>query len=155
VKVTNIFSGDYLFQTPITGPSIFFAILTGAFALLFLVSLVVYWRRARFAPQNPVLRRLLRRVATAGMWVAGFGLFLALMRYAGIDYFAMRIWMYLLFLVIIGLAAYYVYDFSERYPLAVWRLQETEAQRRYRPPPRRRTEPQPVRPKVRGKQRRR
>jgi hypothetical protein len=95
-------------------------------------------------------------MATAGMWTAGVGLFLALMRYAGLDYFAMRIWMYLLFLTIIGLAAYYVYDFSERYPLAVWRLQEAEAQRRYRPAPRRRAEPQPVRPnRVRGKQRRR
>jgi hypothetical protein len=56
-------------------------------------------------------------------------------------------------------AAYFVYDRSERYPLAVWRLQEADAQRRYRPAAGKAREPQRAaarqRPeRLRGKRRR-
>jgi hypothetical protein len=88
------------------------------------------------------------------MWLAGIGLFLALMRYLEIDYLAFPVWMDLLVLTMIGVVGYFVYEISEWYPLAVWQLQESQLERRYRPPPRRRMEPQPVRPRVRGKRRR-
>lgn len=150
----RILSGDYLFNTPTQSPSGYFAALTALLAILFIVCAVLYVRRAKFAPQNPVLRRLFRRTATAGMWTAGTGLFLALMRYAGVDYLADPILMLLLLLIMIFLAGYYVYDLSERYPSAVWKLQESHIERRYRPISRARPEPQRPRPKVRGKRRR-
>lgn len=150
----NPFSPDYLFQSPTTPASTAYGILTAGFILLFLVSAVAYFRRSRLARENPVLRRLIRRVATVGMWSAGIGIFLALMRYAQVLYLSMPIFMDLLFLWMIGEVAYFVYDLSERYPLAVWRLQESHVERRYRPTARSRAEPQRPRPKIRGKGRR-
>lgn len=150
----RLLTGDYLFNTPLDNPSRYFLALTIGFGVLFLVSVFVYFRRAKLAPQNPVFRRVLRRASRAGMWTSGFGLFLALMRYASIDYLAMPLWMLVLVLVMIAIVGYFVYDLSERYPLAVHRLQESHAERQFRPTNRQRSEPQRPRPKVRGKRRR-
>jgi uncharacterized protein YacL len=156
----NHFSPDYLFNTPTAAPYYYFDALTAALAALFIASAIAYWQRAkiaaRFSPDNPVLRRLIRRMAKAGMWTSAIGLFLAAMRYAAIPYLSMPILMDLLLLAIILTIGYFVYDISEHYPLAVWRLQESLVERRYRPTARPRPEPQRVRPtRVRGKQRRR
>lgn len=151
----KIFSGDYLFQNPPPAPSIYFTILTVGLGVLFLASIFAYWRRGKLARTNPVLRRFIRRASSAAMWTSGTGLFLAVMRYAQLPYLSPRILMYLLLLTMIGIVGYFVYDFSERYPTAVWRLQESETARRYRPAARPRPEPQRVRPRARGKGRRR
>jgi hypothetical protein len=151
--VDKLTDGNYLFQTPPTAGAAFTALTVG-FGLLFVLCAVAYWRRGKLAPENPVLRRLIRRVATAGMWSAGIGLFLALMRYAQIPYVSMPFLMYLLLLSMIGVVAYFVYDLSERYPLAMWKLQESHIERQYRPAPKPRREPQRQRPAVRGKRRR-
>jgi len=151
---TRLLSPDYLFQTPLGNPTTGFDVLTAAFVLLFLACAVLYWRRGKLAPQNPPLRRMLRRIASAGMWCAGIALFLALMRYTQIPYISMPIWMYLLLLGIVCVVGYFVYEFSESYPIAVWRLQESHVQRQYRPAARPVREPQRPRPKVRGKRRR-
>src|SRR5205807_1913615 len=131
-----------------------FHAMTVFFGVLFVASALAYWRRAKLASDNPVARRMIPRAAKAGMWTAAIGLFLALMRYMQIDYVAMPIWLLLLFLSMIFIVGYFVYELSERYPLAVWRLQESNLERRYRPAPRPPREPQRVRPKVRGKRRR-
>lgn len=154
----NLFSPDFMFSSPIDNPPTAYVIVPIVFAIIFLASAFSYWRRGKIAPGNPVARRFIRRVAQAGMWSAGIGLVLAAARYVQFDYLDMPIWMYLLVLVMIILAAYYVYDRSERYPLAVWRLQEADVQRRYRPAGSKQREPQrakPVRPeRMRGKRRR-
>jgi hypothetical protein len=150
----KIFDGNYLFQTPLYAPSPYFAALTGAFVVLFLASALAYWRRGKLAGANPVLRRYIRRVAQAGMWCAAIGLFLALMRYGGIDYLAPPFWMYLLFLAMIAVAAYFVYDYSENYPIAIHQLQQSQIERKYRPMVKPRSAARPVRPKVRGKRKR-
>lgn len=152
---TQLLSGDYLFSTPIDVPSAYFAALTVAFGILFLVSAFVYWRRAKLAKENPVLRRFLRRTATAGMWTSGIGLFLCLMRYIEAPYVSAPILMLLLILSMIYLIGYYVYDLSERYPIAVFKLQESAALRRYRPAPSPAREPKrPRSSNVRGKRKR-
>ena len=73
-----------------------------------------------------------------------------------LDYVDEPIWMLLLLLSMIALVGYYVYDYSERYPVAAWRLQTSAAQREFRAAPRRRTSgAKPVRPNnMRGKHRR-
>jgi len=149
----HFISGDYLVGTPTDNPSNFFLALTIGFVILFIVSAFVYWRRAKLVPENPVKRRFVRRLAEAGLWTAGIGLFLAAMRFAQVDYVAWPLWMYLLLCTMIGIVAYFVYDASERYPLAVWRLQESNLERRYRPMSKPRPEPQRPRPKNRGKRR--
>jgi hypothetical protein len=146
---------NYLFNTPTDSPSGYFTALTIGFGLLFVACAILYWRRAKLAPDNPILRRFIRRVTSAGMWFAAIGLFLALMRYVGLDYLGMPIWILILIVTMILFAGYYIYDLSERYPLAVWRLEETSLERRFRPAPKPRLEPQRVRPAgQRGKRRR-
>jgi hypothetical protein len=149
----NLLSPDYLFNTP-ANTSAGFTALTVAFGVLFVVSALIYWRRGKLAPGNPVLRRYLRRASKAGMGTSAVALFLAAMRYVQFPYLSMPVLLYILLLSMIAIVGYFVYDRSERYPLAVWRLQEAHAERRYRPTPKRRSEPVPVRPKVRGKRRR-
>ncbi len=149
----HFISGDYLVGTPTDNPSPFFLALTIGFGVLFVVSAVVYWRRAKLVRENSVKRRFVRRLAEAGLWTGGIGLFLAAMRYLQVDYLGWPLWMYLLLCSMIGIVAYFVYDASERYPLAVWRLQESHLERRYRPMAKPRSEPQRPRPKTRGKRR--
>lgn len=154
----NFFSPDFMFSSPSGSPPSAYVIVPIVFGIIFVASAIAYWRRAKLAPQNPVARRLIRRVAKTGMWTSAIGLVLAGARYVEFDYLDMPIWMYLLVLVMVIMAAYYVYDRSERYPLAVWRLQEADAQRRYRPAASRPREPQRTarqRPgNVRGKRKR-
>jgi len=150
----DLLSGDYLFQTPTTSPSVYFNVMTIGFGVLFAISALAYWRRAKLAPDNPAARRLIRRVSKAGMWTAGFGLFLALMRYVQMPYLGMPLWLLLLFCTMIIIIGYFIYELSERYPMHVWQLQESSLERRYRPAARPAREPQRPKPKVRGKRRR-
>jgi hypothetical protein len=151
---TQILSPDYLFSSQTGAASNYFTALTVAFGVIFVGSAIVYWRRGKLARQNAIFRRLLRRSSTSGMWSAGTGLFLALMRYAEIPYLSAPILMLLLIVLMIYLVGYYVYDLSERYPLAVHRLQQSAIEQRYRPVGRMRTEPQKPRPpRTRGKRR--
>lgn len=154
----NLFTSQNLFSAPPSNPPVAFAVMTAAFGVLFLLSLLAYWQRSRLSRTNAVLRRYIRRAAKAGMWTAGMALFLAAMRYLQVDYLDMPIWIYLDVLLILAIVGYFVYDRSENYPLAIWRLQESHTQRQYRPAPRQRSEPQrarPVRPgRTRGKRRR-
>jgi hypothetical protein len=147
------FSSGYLFQTP-PNPGPFFTAFTVALVVLFLICAFAYWRRGRLARNNPVLRRLIRRAAQVGMWTSAIAILLALTRYAQIPYLSMPIVLYLSLLLIVGVVAYFVYELSERYPLAVWKLQESHIERRYRPATKPRSEPQRARPKERGKRRR-
>ncbi|HLJ66414.1 MAG TPA: hypothetical protein VKX16_03535 [Chloroflexota bacterium] len=149
----HLLTGDYLFNTP-TDESGYFLALTIAFALLFIGSAIAYVRRAKLARDNPIRRRLIRRAAKAGMWTSAIGLFLALMRYTQFPYLSMPIWMLLLIITMIIIVGYFVYELSERYPVAVWQLQESHLERRFRPAPKPRAEPQRPRPPVRGKRRR-
>jgi len=151
----RILTGDYLFNTPITAPSGYFLALTIGFGVLLLASVIVYWCRSKLAPDNPAMRRLLRRVAKAGIWTSVIGLILAAARYGGVDYVGMPIWILVLILIMIAIVGYFVYEVSERYPMAVLRLQQSHIERRYRPPTRQRAEPKAPRPKVRGKRRKR
>jgi hypothetical protein len=155
----NLFSANFMFSSPTDSPPTAYILVPIVFGIILVASAIFYWRRAKLAPTNPVARRFIRRVSKAGMWTSAIGLLLAAARYVQFDYLDMPIWMYLLVLTMVILAAYYVYDRSERYPLAVWRLQEADAQRRYRPAAAKPKEPQRVgarqRPdRMRGKRRR-
>ncbi len=144
--------------SPVDNPPSAYIIVPIVFAIIFLASAFAYWRRGKLAPRNPVARRFIRRLTRAGMWTSVIGLVLVAARYVQFDYLDMPLWMYLLVLAMIIVAAYFVYDRSERYPLAVWRLQEADAQRRYRPAASKPREPQRAarqRPeRLRGKRKR-
>jgi hypothetical protein len=151
----SIFSTDNLFQVPPGMPPAAFGVMTGFFAVLFLASVFAYWRRAKLAPTNPVLRRFIRRAAKAGMWTSGIALFFCAMRYVEFDVLDWPFWLYLTVLSMVLLVGYFVYDRSERYPLAVWQLHQSTAERKYRPVARPRVEPVRQRStNVRGKRRR-
>ena len=151
----NIFSSDNLFNAASGAPPVAFGIMTGAFAVIFLISALAYWRRAKLAPTNPILRRFIRRAAKAAMWTSAIALFFAAMRYLEVPYLDPPIWLYLSVLAMIVTVGYFVYDRSERYPLAMWQLRHNDIERKYRPMARPR--PEPVRQRstnVRGKRRR-
>ncbi|HZS94337.1 MAG TPA: hypothetical protein VFA78_06050 [Chloroflexota bacterium] len=151
----RLLSGKYLFANYTTPPSWPYAVLTGFLVLLLLASVFVYWRRAKLVPDNPPLRRAVRGMAEGGMWIAGTGLFLALMRYLEIPYIDMPVLMLVLAFIAIFVIAYWVYDLSERYPLQRWQYETNQVQQRYRPQARRREEPVIRTPgRQRGKQRR-
>jgi Na+-transporting NADH:ubiquinone oxidoreductase subunit NqrB len=147
----KIFDGNYLFSTPLYAPSAYFDILTGAFVVMFLAGAFFNWRRSKLAGENAVLRRFIRRASKSAMTWAIIGLIFALFRYGGIDYLAPPIWMYLVLLGIVITIGYFVYDYSEHYPVAVWQLEQSHLERRFRPVSKPRPEPQRVRPKQRGK----
>jgi Zn-dependent protease with chaperone function len=156
VTFPRLLSGDFLFSSPIGSPTPWFAVLTAGFALVFLLSAFFYWKRAMLAAGNPIMRRLIRRASTAGMWTGGIGVVLAALRYIEFPFLSAPILIYLLVLIMIGIAGYFVYDISERYPVAMYQLQQSELHRRFRPAARPAREPQrPKAAKVRGKQRRR
>ena len=154
----QLLSGDYLFSSPdpTQAPSKYFLALTVGFGVLFVVSALAWWRRAKVAPENPIRRRLIRQAAKTGMWTAGIGLFLALMRYVGFDYLDEPILILLLIFAMILAVGYFIYELSERYPLAVHQLQQSHVERQYRPVAGARSEPQRARPtnRPRGKRRR-
>jgi hypothetical protein len=151
----HVFTGDYLFSSPTEAPTTAFVVVPIIFGAIFLLSALFWWRRAKIAPDNPVLRRFIRRVAKAGMWTAGIGLFLAAMRYLQVDYIDAPIFLDLLVLVMIGIVGYFIYEMSERYPVQVWHLQQSHVERRYRPEVKRKAAPQVQRANTpRGKRRR-
>lgn len=152
----RLFSGDNLFNTTPGPANGYFTALAIFFGLVFLACAILYWRRGKIARENPVLRRFFRRASKTGMWLAAVGLFLVGMRFVEFDFLDTP---FLLLLVGIGFivgAAYFVYDLSEHYPLAMWKLQEAQLERRYATVPGVRREPQRQRPpgKARGKRRR-
>lgn len=156
VTFPHLLSGDFLFSSPVGAPSPWFAVLTAGFVLLFLLSAFFYWKRATLAAGNPVMRRLIRRASQAGMWTGAIGMLLALLRYVQFPYLSAPILIYLLVLIMIAIAGYFVYDISERYPLAVYQLQESQSRQRFRPAARPvREAPRPKPTRDRGKQRRR
>jgi uncharacterized membrane protein len=150
----RLLSGDYLFSDQTTTPSGYFTALTVFFGLLLVASIVVYWRRGRLAPKNPPLVRILRQASKSGMWIAVIGLFFALMRYTQVEYLSKPIYMLLVIFAMIFTAGYFVYEWSERYPVATYQLEQARLQRRFVPAGKPRSEPQRPRPKVRGKRRR-
>ena len=149
----RLLSGDYLFhdQTAFSG---YFIALTVFFGLLLVASIVVYWRRGKIAPKNPPLVRILRQASKAGMWFAVIALFFCLMRYTQFPYLSKPIFMLLVIFGMIFTTGYFVYEVSERYPLAHYQLNQARLQRRFVPAGKGRSEPQRPRPKVRGKRRR-
>lgn len=150
----QLLSGTYLFSDPNGSPTGYFLALTIALGILFVVSAIVYWRRSKLIPHNPILRRVFRRLAKAGMSACAVGLFLALMRYIEFPFLDAPILMLLLIFGMILIVGYFVYDLSEHYPLAIHRLRESHLHRQFRPVAKVRSEPQRPRPKVRGKRRR-
>jgi hypothetical protein len=155
VSFPHLLTGDYLTSSPDTTPSFGFALLTAFFVVVLLTSIVAYWRRAKLARENPAMRRRIRQLSQAGMWTGGTGVFLAIMRYLQIPYIDAPLLLYILILIMIAVVAYFVYDFSERYPVAVYQLEESRLERRYRRAARPVTEPRRPKPKVRGKGKRR
>ncbi len=150
----NILNGDYLFSSPTDAPSGYFGAFTAGIVIVFLAAAFAYWRRAKIAPDNSILRRFIRRASTATMWVMGFGIFFAIMRYIQFPYLGDPFWMLLVCIAAIVMIGYFVYDRSERYPVAAWQVRQSTQYRKYRPAPKVRAQPQHPQPKVRGKRRR-
>lgn len=113
-------------------PWIYFHIYTGFLGVAFLAALFVYLKRRPLSRGVTPRRHLLRNVSQAVMWLSGTGLFFSLMRYIQLTYVDMRIYAYLVILLIITYAGYLTYFLSERYPTQRWQFEQLESGKRFK-----------------------
>ena len=90
-------------------------------------------KRPQWKRTNTVLYRAANRWSQPGLWLAIVGLLLILFRLIGLDFFNLRFWLYLWFLVLIGIAAWFFYWYRTAYPKELDKFQKTQRARQYMP----------------------
>ncbi len=93
-----------------------------------------YWLPRRFKSHR-LLRELTRRVSEIwlGLWLLGLAFILS--RLTGIPYLAMRIWLLLDVLALLGVAAFAAYYYFNRLPARLAAYAAAETKQRYMPRP--------------------
>ena len=130
---------------------------------LFGVSAYFYFiKRAQWKRTNPVWRRAADRFGSAGMWVSGITILFIIFRVIGLDFFNMRIWLYLCFVALIAVGVWFYYWYSRSYPQEMAKFEKTQRARQYMPgakksgaglrPHRNPATPLPVRARLRAQQ---
>jgi len=131
----NPFSWEYLTTRPgeneVFGP--FAVLFLIAYAIGFLVSIVVYNGGARKVFPNPVLHRMARRWSAWALVVFGLGLFFFVVRALQISLLTleMRIWMWLSILSVGALVVYIAYDYQRHYAGRVKEYEELKRKQAY------------------------
>ncbi len=92
-----------------------------------------FYRRKSWKRSNPPLFRAVARWSQAGLWLAGLGLLLLLVRVVQLDFFNLRVWLYLWLLLAIGSAAYFFYWYRTAYPKEVDKYARTQRAKQYIP----------------------
>jgi protein-S-isoprenylcysteine O-methyltransferase Ste14 len=131
----NPFSWSYLTapveQTPVWGPfSIIFLVI---FVTGFVVALGLNYDVGKRFRENRLLYELVQRGASIAMIVFGIGLFFFMFRALHLSAFGlhMRIWLYLTFLIAVGIGAYFYYYVKNIYPEKVRAIEAARIKRRY------------------------
>lgn len=129
----NPFSWDYLTASPgemeTFGPfSIVYLVL---FAFIFLASLYAQFDAPRRFKRNRVMRDAVIKGASILAWVTGVGLVFFGIRALQFEFIGlhMRLWLYLMFLILIGVIGYFIYYARTALPPRL-AAQERERQRR-------------------------
>jgi hypothetical protein len=99
-----------------------------AASLFFIIVKRPEWKRT-----NSVRYRAVNRWGQVGLWLAGLGLIFLLLRAVGLDFFNLRIWLYLMFLATIAIAAWFFYWYRTKYPKEVAKYQKAQRARQYMP----------------------
>lgn len=101
------------------------------FVIWTIASIVIYIRRRVLFAGNGALIGVVTRFGPYAITIGVTGLFLLIMRYAGIPYISIRFLLYLTILSAIGFIGFLVYYSQKRYPARVAAVRAEEIRRRY------------------------
>jgi hypothetical protein len=102
-------------------------------ALLAATLYFVILKRPQWKRTNSVRYRAVNRWGQVGLWLSGLGLLFLLMRIVGLDFFNLRIWLYMVFLATLAIAAWFFYWYRTAYPKEVAKYQKAQRARQYMP----------------------
>lgn len=108
----------------------FTALMVGLFAV---GAYFYFFKRAEWRGTNSVHRRAAERWGPMAMWIAGLALLFVLFRVITLDFFNLRIWLYLWFLATLAAAGWFYYWFRTKYPKEMARFQKKQRARQYMP----------------------
>lgn len=89
--------------------------------------------RPRWKNNNTVLYRAAARFGQPAIWIGVIGLFFLLFRAISLDFFNLRIWLYLVGLAVVGLAVWMFYWYRTSYPAEKAKYQKTQKAKQYAP----------------------
>lgn len=130
---------DWAFLTsapPANGPAL------GPFGWIYtLIMLIVlagagyfyFVKRREWKRTNPVYRKATDRFAVPAMWAAGIGLLFAVFRLTRVDFLDLRFWLYLCMVALLGVAGWFAYWYTQRFPAEMAKYQKTQRARQYMP----------------------
>jgi hypothetical protein len=114
----------------------------GPFAWIFLVLMLgliggaVYAYRVlrpRWKNTNTVWYRAVARFGQPAIWIGVLGILFLLFRVVELNFFNMRLWLYLVGLAFLGLAGWFFYWYRNQYPQEMAKFQKTQKARQYTP----------------------
>jgi hypothetical protein len=101
---------------------------------LFGVSAYFYfYKRNEWKRTNSVLKRAAERWGSIGMWLAGLSLLFVIFRLIPLDFFNIRLWLYLAFLTALAVGGWFYYWYRTTYPKQLARFQKQQRARQYMP----------------------
>ncbi|MEO6457721.1 MAG: hypothetical protein ABIO92_05550 [Chloroflexia bacterium] len=102
-------------------------------ALLAVSGYFLLIKRPEWKGTNPVLHRAANKWGQVGLWVSIVGLLCLLFRVVTLDFFNMRIWLYLWALATLAAAGWFVYWLRMKYPKEAAKYQKSQRARQYMP----------------------
>lgn len=130
----NPFDAGFLFSNPNPPMGPFAWGMFGLMIVLLGVSGYFYTvKRPHWKRENTVLYRAANRWSQPGLWLAITGLLLILFRLVSLDFFRMRIWLYVWLLVLLGMLVWFFYWYRTTYPKELEKFRKTQRARQYMP----------------------
>jgi hypothetical protein len=114
----------------------------GPFAWVFLVLMLglivggIYGyrvQRPRWKNTNTVWYRAVGRFGQPALWIGVLGILFLFFRVVELNFFNMRLWLYLIGLAFLGLAGWFFYWYRNQYPQEMAKFQKTQKARQYAP----------------------
>lgn len=132
----NPFDWNFLTTAP-KGPNA-----VGPFAIVFIILMLallgagIYFllvKRRQWKGTNPVLYKATNRFAPYALWIGGAGIVFVLFRIISLDFFNLRFWLYLIFLLALALGVWIYYWYRTSYPQEIAKYQKTQKAKQYMP----------------------
>lgn len=127
---------DWTFLTSAPSPNMgpfAWASLALMIALLGVSGYFYFYKRPQWKRANPVPYRAANRWAPVGLWVGVIGLFILLFRVVSLDFFNLRLWLYLWGLAALVAAGLFFYWYRTALPLERAKYEKTQRARQYTP----------------------
>lgn len=111
------------------------------FGLIVLVSAALYFRAPHRIASHAVKHRMLKQIAATFFWISVVALAFFGFRIMGLPLLGIRLWLWVMVLVVLGAGAYYAYLLRARFPERVAAYDAEQLKRRYQQAARRRVSP--------------